>query len=101
MGNPSAFKARMQLVIAWKACEVISEHTLNQKSPLNLKRIEDVQVQTCFCTSESNGSLHVVCGNPSGFNARMGLMIAWKVSQIDRFALLLGIRVDLLLELDS
>ncbi|KAF7808116.1 uncharacterized protein G2W53_040277 [Senna tora] len=31
----------------------------------------------------------------------MAQVIAWKVSQIDRFALYLGIRVDLMLEWDS
>ncbi|KAF7808123.1 uncharacterized protein G2W53_040284 [Senna tora] len=32
--------------------------------------------------SEPNRSLRVVFGNPSGFNARMGLVIALKVSQV-------------------
>ncbi|KAF7812441.1 uncharacterized protein G2W53_033417 [Senna tora] len=50
----------------------MSKHILNRKSRLNLKRIHELQVK------------HVA-----------------QVSQIDRFALYLGIRVDLRLQWDS
>ncbi|KAF7839168.1 uncharacterized protein G2W53_007650 [Senna tora] len=63
----------MELVITWKECEVMSNHILNEKSQLNLKRIQEEQVK------------HVVA----------------HVSQTDRFALYLGIRADLMLEWDS
>ncbi|KAF7835549.1 uncharacterized protein G2W53_010408 [Senna tora] len=101
----------MGLVIAWKVCQLMSKHILNQKSRLNLKRIQEVQVQMCCCTSESNRSLCVIFWNPSGFNARMGLLTALEkykfkrvvaqVSRTDHFALYLGIRVDLMFEWDS
>ncbi|KAF7839145.1 uncharacterized protein G2W53_007627 [Senna tora] len=35
----------MGLAIAWKVCEVMSKDILNQKSRLNLKRIQEVQVK--------------------------------------------------------
>ncbi|KAF7824005.1 uncharacterized protein G2W53_022149 [Senna tora] len=35
----------MELNIAWKECEVMSNHILNGKSRLNLKRIQEVQVK--------------------------------------------------------
>ncbi|KAF7839138.1 uncharacterized protein G2W53_007620 [Senna tora] len=35
----------MGLVIAWKECEVMYKHIFNPKSPLNLKRLEEVQVK--------------------------------------------------------
>ncbi|KAF7832233.1 uncharacterized protein G2W53_014566 [Senna tora] len=69
-------------VIASKACDVVSKHILNRKSRLNLKRIQEVQDQTCCCTSESNRSLRVVFGIPSGFEGRMGLLIAWKACEV-------------------
>ncbi|KAF7832041.1 uncharacterized protein G2W53_014374 [Senna tora] len=72
---------------------------------MEARRTQEVQVQTCCWTSESNQSLCIVFENPNGFNARMGLVNAWKkykfkrivaqVTQTDRFALYLGIRVDL------
>ncbi|KAF7839120.1 uncharacterized protein G2W53_007602 [Senna tora] len=63
----------MGLVIVWKECEVMPKHILNQKSRLNPKRTQEVQVS------------HVVA----------------QMSRIDRFVLYLGIRVDLMLEWDS
>ncbi|KAF7812574.1 uncharacterized protein G2W53_033550 [Senna tora] len=72
----------MGLVITWKVCQVLSKHIMNYKSRLNLKRTQEVQVQTCCFTSESNRSVRVVFGNPSGFKARMGLVISWKVCQV-------------------
>ncbi|KAF7834697.1 uncharacterized protein G2W53_009556 [Senna tora] len=57
-------------VIAWKVCEVMFKHILNQKLRLNLKRIQEVQV----------------------------IRVVAQVSQTDRFAMYLGIRVDLFLE---
>ncbi|KAF7802308.1 uncharacterized protein G2W53_041419 [Senna tora] len=53
----------MGLVIAWKKCEVMSKHTLNRKSRLNLKRLQEVQVKR----------------------------VVAQVSQKDRFALCFGI----------
>ncbi|KAF7844384.1 uncharacterized protein G2W53_001289 [Senna tora] len=70
--NPRGFNAQMGLMITWKVCEVMSKHILNRKSPLNLKRIQEIQVK------------YVVA----------------QVSQIDRFALNLEIPVDLMLEWD-
>ncbi|KAF7841513.1 uncharacterized protein G2W53_003811 [Senna tora] len=63
----------MGLVIASKECEVMLKHNLNRKAQLNLKRIQEVQVK------------HDVA----------------QVSQTDRFALNLEVRVDLKLERDS
>ncbi|KAF7832095.1 uncharacterized protein G2W53_014428 [Senna tora] len=63
----------MGLVIVWKVCEIMSKHILKQKPRLNLKRIQEVQAKC----------------------------VAAQVVQTDRFALYLGIRVDLLLEWDS
>ncbi|KAF7841506.1 uncharacterized protein G2W53_003804 [Senna tora] len=63
----------MGLVIAWKVCEVMSKYILNRKSQLNLKRNEEVQVK---CVDA-------------------------QVNQTVRFALYLGIHVDLMLEWDS
>ncbi|KAF7839131.1 uncharacterized protein G2W53_007613 [Senna tora] len=60
----------MGLVIAWKELKVMSKHNLNQKSRLNLKRIEEVQVKR----------------------------VVAQVSHTDRFALYLGIRVNLMLQ---
>ncbi|KAF7839122.1 uncharacterized protein G2W53_007604 [Senna tora] len=63
----------MGIMITCKECEVMSKHILNQKSRLNLKRIQEVQVKR----------------------------VVAQVRQIDRFALYLGIRVDLMVEWDS
>ncbi|KAF7812408.1 uncharacterized protein G2W53_033384 [Senna tora] len=63
----------MGLMVAWKEFEVMPKHILNQNLRLNFKRFEEVQAK------------HVVT----------------QVSQTDRFALYLGIRVDLMLEQDS
>ncbi|KAF7800563.1 uncharacterized protein G2W53_045014 [Senna tora] len=41
--------------------------------------IQESQVRSCCRTSESNGCVHVVFGNPKGSNARMGLVIAWEM----------------------
>ncbi|KAF7832166.1 uncharacterized protein G2W53_014499 [Senna tora] len=60
----------MGLVIAWKVCKVISNYILNRKSRLNLERIQEVQVKRVLA----------------------------QVSQIDRFALYLGVRVGLTFE---
>ncbi|KAF7812437.1 uncharacterized protein G2W53_033413 [Senna tora] len=59
--------------MALKACEVISKHILNRKLQLNHNRIQEVPVKC----------------------------VVAQVSQIDRFMLYLGIRVDLMLEWDS
>ncbi|KAF7839121.1 uncharacterized protein G2W53_007603 [Senna tora] len=71
-GIPCAFNTPMRIVIAWKECEVMSKQLLNQKSRMNLKRIPEVQVKR----------------------------IVAQVSPTDRFAMYLGIRVDLILECD-
>ncbi|KAF7832168.1 uncharacterized protein G2W53_014501 [Senna tora] len=68
--NSSGINGQMGLMIKWKVCEVLSKHILNQKSRTNLNRIPEVQVKR--------------------FDAQ--------VSQTDRFAMLLGIQVDLMLE---
>ncbi|KAF7839125.1 uncharacterized protein G2W53_007607 [Senna tora] len=60
----------MGLAIAWKEFEVMSKQILNLKLRLNLKRIQEVQFER----------------------------IVAQVSQIDRFALYLAIRVDLMLQ---
>ncbi|KAF7832172.1 uncharacterized protein G2W53_014505 [Senna tora] len=59
--------------MAWKVCEVMSKHILNQQLRLNIKGIHEVYVK------------YVVA----------------QVSQTDRFALYLEIRVDLMLYWDS
>ncbi|KAF7839112.1 uncharacterized protein G2W53_007594 [Senna tora] len=59
--------------MACKACQVMCKHILNRKSRLNLNRIHEVQVK----------------------------LIVAQMIQIDRFALYLGILVDLRIELDS
>ncbi|KAF7839160.1 uncharacterized protein G2W53_007642 [Senna tora] len=63
----------MGLVNTWRVCEVMSKHNWNRKSRMNLKRIQEVQVKR----------------------------VVAQVSQTDRFAMYLGIRVDLKLECDS
>ncbi|KAF7812411.1 uncharacterized protein G2W53_033387 [Senna tora] len=63
----------MGLVNAWKEYGVMSKHILNQNSRLNPKRFQEVQVKR----------------------------VVAQVSQTDRFALYLGIRLDLELEWDS
>ncbi|KAF7839165.1 uncharacterized protein G2W53_007647 [Senna tora] len=62
----------MGLEIAWNVCPVMSKLILNQKSRLNLNRIQEVQVKR----------------------------VVAQVSEIDHFALFLGIRVDFRLEWD-
>ncbi|KAF7800561.1 uncharacterized protein G2W53_045012 [Senna tora] len=74
IGNPSGSNARMGLVIAWEVCQVVSKHILKGKRRLNLKRILEAQVRTFCRTSESNGCVRVVFGNPKGSNARMELV---------------------------
>ncbi|KAF7839116.1 uncharacterized protein G2W53_007598 [Senna tora] len=71
--NLSGLNARKGVVIAWKECEGISKPILNGKSRLDLKRIQEVQVK----------------------------LVVAQVNQTDRFALYLGIRVDLMLKWDS
>ncbi|KAF7841519.1 uncharacterized protein G2W53_003817 [Senna tora] len=63
----------MGLVIIWKECEVMSKHNINGKAQLNLKRIQEVEVKC----------------------------VVAQLTQTDRFALNLGMRVDLMLESDS
>ncbi|KAF7832173.1 uncharacterized protein G2W53_014506 [Senna tora] len=63
----------MGLVITWKLCQVMSEHIFKGKSQFNLNRIQEVQVKRDVT----------------------------QVSQTDRLALHLGIRVDLMPEWDS
>ncbi|KAF7812469.1 uncharacterized protein G2W53_033445 [Senna tora] len=63
----------MGLVIAWKVCEVMLKHMLNQKSRFNLKRIHEVKVKR----------------------------VVAQESRTDRFALYLGMLVNLMLEWDS
>ncbi|KAF7832236.1 uncharacterized protein G2W53_014569 [Senna tora] len=41
-----------------------------------------IESQTCCCTGESNRSLRIVFGNPSGFDARIGLLEAWKMCEV-------------------
>ncbi|KAF7839166.1 uncharacterized protein G2W53_007648 [Senna tora] len=60
----------MGLVIAWKECEVMFKHILNQKSWLNIQ----------------------------GFQVVQDKRVVSPLSQTDRFALYLGIRVDFTLE---
>ncbi|KAF7823758.1 uncharacterized protein G2W53_021902 [Senna tora] len=62
----------MGLVITWKVCQVMSKKILNQKSRLNLKRTQEVEVKR----------------------------VVAQVRQTDHFALYLGIRMDLMLERD-
>ncbi|KAF7835027.1 uncharacterized protein G2W53_009886 [Senna tora] len=73
IGSPSRSNGRMGLVIAWEVCQVMSEHISKGKVRLNLKRIQESHVRPCCRTTESNGCVRVV----------------------------LGIRVDLILEWDS
>ncbi|KAF7835409.1 uncharacterized protein G2W53_010268 [Senna tora] len=69
-------------VIAWKECEVISRHILNQKSRLILKRIQELQVKSVFAQVRQIDRFVLYFGNPSGFNARMELVIAWKDCEV-------------------
>ncbi|KAF7835177.1 uncharacterized protein G2W53_010036 [Senna tora] len=71
IGNPSASNARRGLLIAWEVSQVMSEHILNGKPRLNLKRIQEAEVRTCCHTSELNGCVRVVLG------IRVGLMLEW------------------------
>ncbi|KAF7835180.1 uncharacterized protein G2W53_010039 [Senna tora] len=71
IGNPSGSNARMGLVIAMEVCQDISKHILNGKPRLNLKTMQEAQVRTYCCTSESNGCLRVV------LRIRVGLMLEW------------------------
>ncbi|KAF7800567.1 uncharacterized protein G2W53_045018 [Senna tora] len=79
IGNLSGSNARMGLVIAWEVCQVKSEHILKGKRRLNLKTIQEAHVRKCCRTSESSGCIRLVFGNPSGSNARMGLVITWEM----------------------
>ncbi|KAF7833009.1 uncharacterized protein G2W53_015342 [Senna tora] len=103
----------MGLVIAWRVCQVLSNHILNRKLGLNLKRIQDVHVKRVVAQVSQTNRFTLYFGiqvdlmlewdsrshgrNLSGFNARMALVTAWKV---DRFALYLRFRVDFKLESD-
>ncbi|KAF7835171.1 uncharacterized protein G2W53_010030 [Senna tora] len=71
IGNPSGSNARIGFVIAWEVFQVMSNHILNGKPRLNLKRIQEAQVRTSCRTSESNGCVRVVLG------IRVGLMLEW------------------------
>ncbi|KAF7801152.1 uncharacterized protein G2W53_044915 [Senna tora] len=106
-GNLSGSNARMGLLITWEVSHVMSEHILKEEPRLNLNIIQEAQVRTCCRTNESNGKptiesksfqeaqvrtccrtsvsngcVRVVFGNPSGSNARMGLVITWEVCQV-------------------
>ncbi|KAF7844212.1 uncharacterized protein G2W53_001117 [Senna tora] len=72
-GSPTEFNARVGLVIAWKVCKVKSNHILNRKSRLNLKRIEEELAKRD---------------------------VAY-VSQTNRFSLYLGTLLDLIRKWDS
>ncbi|KAF7812438.1 uncharacterized protein G2W53_033414 [Senna tora] len=63
----------MGLIIARKVCDVMSKLILNQKSRLNIKKIQEVQLKC----------------------------VVAQMCQTDRFALYFGIRVDGMLEWDS
>ncbi|KAF7812409.1 uncharacterized protein G2W53_033385 [Senna tora] len=137
----------MGLVLACEECKVMSKLILIQNLRLNLKRFQELQVKRVVAQVSQIDHFALHLGIPSGFNGRMGLMIAWKrgfnaqmglvitwkefevtskhilnqnsrlnlkifqeeqvkcvvaeVSQTDRFALYLGIRVNLMLEWDS
>ncbi|KAF7835201.1 uncharacterized protein G2W53_010060 [Senna tora] len=79
IGNPSGSNGRLGFVIIWEVCQVMSKHILNRKPRLNVKRIQEPQVRTYCRTSESNECVRIVFGNPSGSNARMGLVITWEM----------------------
>ncbi|KAF7835036.1 uncharacterized protein G2W53_009895 [Senna tora] len=108
IGNPSGSNAGMGLVIAWQEYQFMSKHIFKGKPRFNLKRVQEAQVQTCCRTSGSNGCIHVVFGNPNGFNARMGLVIPCEVRLCCRTSelnecirVVLGIGVDFMVEWDS
>ncbi|KAF7835178.1 uncharacterized protein G2W53_010037 [Senna tora] len=95
IGNPSGSNARMGLVITWEVWQVMYRHILNGKLRVNLKLIQDAQVQTCCRTSESNGCVRIVLGirvglmlefdsfsYGSGSIARMGLEIGREMCQV-------------------
>ncbi|KAF7801148.1 uncharacterized protein G2W53_044911 [Senna tora] len=42
-GNPSGSNARMELVIAWEVCQVMSKHILKRILRLNLETIHEAQ----------------------------------------------------------
>ncbi|KAF7800562.1 uncharacterized protein G2W53_045013 [Senna tora] len=81
IGNPNGSNARIGLVIAWEVCQVKSKHILKGNRRLNLKTVQEAHVRTCCRTSESSGCVRLVFGNPSGSNARMGLVITWEGKQ--------------------
>ncbi|KAF7839124.1 uncharacterized protein G2W53_007606 [Senna tora] len=81
-GNPSGFNAPMALVIAWKVCQVMSKHILKLKSRLNLKRIQEVQVKRVVAKVNQTDHFMLYFRNPSGLNAPMGLVIAWKEFEV-------------------
>ncbi|KAF7835033.1 uncharacterized protein G2W53_009892 [Senna tora] len=71
IGNPSGSNARMGLVIVWEVFQVMSKHILKGKPRLNLNIILEEQVRTCCRTSESNGCVRIVLGT------RVDLMLEW------------------------
>ncbi|KAF7835175.1 uncharacterized protein G2W53_010034 [Senna tora] len=71
----------MGLVITWEVCQVISKVILKGKRRLNQKNSRS----TCsnVLSHKSVKRMRSRCiGNPSGCNARMGLVIAWEVCQV-------------------
>ncbi|KAF7835034.1 uncharacterized protein G2W53_009893 [Senna tora] len=71
IGSPSGSNARMGLMIPWEVCQVMPKHILKGKPRLNLNIIQEAQVRTCSRTSESNGCFRVVLG------IRVDLMLEW------------------------
>ncbi|KAF7841515.1 uncharacterized protein G2W53_003813 [Senna tora] len=59
----------MGLTIAWKECEVMYEYILDQNSRLNLKTIEEVQVNRVVAQVSQTNYFALYFGNLSGFNS--------------------------------
>ncbi|KAF7821305.1 hypothetical protein G2W53_026760 [Senna tora] len=150
---PKEFDAQIGVFMACKEREVMSKHILDKRLQSDLRNVYEVRVKRVVAQDHEVTSEHILAEelrsdlkdihevrvthvleqNLNGFNARIGVLIAWKecefifkhildeglrldlrnvhevpvkrvhehVSQTDRFALYLGIQMDLMLELDS
>ncbi|KAF7839109.1 uncharacterized protein G2W53_007591 [Senna tora] len=94
--------------MAWNVREVICKHILNQKSRLNLNRLQEVQVKRVVAQVIQTDRF-TMSKNILNQKSRLNLKriqevyikrVVAQVSQTDRFMLYFGIPVDLMLEWD-
>ncbi|KAF7835179.1 uncharacterized protein G2W53_010038 [Senna tora] len=96
IANPSGSNARMGLVIAWELCQLMSKNILIGKQRLNLKRIQEAQVQTCCRTIESQKNPGSTSSNVLSHKGvkrmrsrcignQMALMLEWDLRSHGRF----------------